>query len=387
MTNEEIAKTFTQKELPDSEVELVGEIPFESIAPLENKALEHFQAEIELPGFRKGHVPLDMVKKRVGEIGVLEEAVELFMRDFYVTLVDSRSIDAVGRPTISITKLAPGNPVGISIRTAVYPNIELPKKWGELGKSVEVETVPDILDAELDEALTSIRRARYKADAAPTSEGVGEPTDNVGSESPTIDPSAPVAEENLPALDDAFAQSLGDFKDLVDLKEKLRANMKNEKEVQAKDKRRGKIIEALLEKTPVAVPVIFVDSELEKILGQMKEDVSRFGLSFEDYLKQSNKTEEQVRDDFRHQARKRAQLQLILNKIADDEKILADKEAVDHEMQHALQHFPDARPDLLRIHIETVLRNEKVLRRLEGEDISTPISNVGHDHSDPNHTH
>jgi trigger factor len=347
MTNEEIAKTFTQKELPDSEVELVGEIPFESIAPLENKALEHFQAEIELPGFRKGHVPLDMVKKRVGEIAVLEEAVELFMRDFYVTLVDSRSIDAVGRPTISITKLAPGNPVGISIRTAVYPNIELPKKWGELGKSVEVETVPDILDAELDEALTSIRRARYKADAAPTSEGVGEPTDNVGSESPTIDPSAPVAEENLPALDDAFAQSLGDFKDLVDLKEKLRANMKNEKESQAKDKRRGKIIEALLEKTPVAVPVIFVDSELEKILGQMKEDVSRFGLSFEDYLKQSNKTEEQVRDDFRHQARKRAQLQLILNKIADDEKILADKEAVDHEMQHALQHFPDARPDLL----------------------------------------
>jgi FKBP-type peptidyl-prolyl cis-trans isomerase (trigger factor) len=328
-----------------------------------------------------------MVKKRVGEIAVLEEAVELFMRDFYVTLVDSRSIDAVGRPTISITKLAPGNPVGISIRTAVYPNIELPKKWGELGKSVEVETVPDILDAELDEALTSIRRARYKADAAPTSEGVGEPTDNVGSESPTIDPSAPVAEENLPALDDAFAQSLGDFKDLVDLKEKLRANMKNEKEVQAKDKRRGKIIEALLEKTLVAVPVIFVDSELEKILGQMKEDVSRFGLSFEDYLKQSNKTEEQVRDDFRHQARKRAQLQLILNKIADDEKILADKEAVDHEMQHALQHFPDARPDLLRIHIETVLRNEKVLRRLEGEDISTPISNVGHDHSDPNHTH
>lgn len=387
MTNEEIAKTFTQKELPDSEVELVGEIPFESIAPLETKALEHFQAEIELPGFRKGHVPLDMVKKRVGEIAVLEEAVELFMRDFYVTLVDSRSIDAVGRPSISITKLAPGNPVGITVRTAVYPNVELPKKWSELGKGVEVETVPDILDAELDEALTSIRRARYKADAAPTSEGVGEPTDNVGSASAKVDPTAPVAEENLPALDDAFAQSLGDFKDLEDLKAKLRANMKNEKEAQAKDKRRGKIIEALLEKTPVAVPVIFVDSELEKILGQMKEDVSRFGLSFEDYLKQSNKTEEQVRDDFRHQARKRAQLQLILNKIADDEKILADKEAVDHEMQHALQHFPDARPDLLRIHIETVLRNEKVLRRLEGEDISTPISNVGHDHSDPNHTH
>lgn len=385
MTNEEIAKTFTQKELPDSEVELVGEIPFESIAPLETKALEHFQTELELPGFRKGHVPLDMVKKRVGEIGVLEEAVELFMRDFYVTLVDSRSIDAVGRPSISITKLAPGNPVGITIRTAVYPNVELPKKWSEIGKGVEVETVPDILDAEVDEALTSIRRARAKADMK------GDASSESVSAAPEIqsstNPMAPVAEENLPALDDAFAQSLGQFTNLEDLKTKLRENMKNEKQQQAKDKRRGKIVEALLEKTPVAVPVIFVESELEKIIGQMKEDVSRFGMSYEDYLKQVNKTEEDVRQDFREQARKRAQLQIVLNKVAGEQKIEVDKEAVDHEMQHALEHFPDARPDLLRIHIETVLRNDKVLRFLEGEDISAPASHEEHDHSDPNHTH
>lgn len=377
MTNEEIAKTFTQKELPDSEVELVGEIPFESIAPLETKALEHFQTELELPGFRKGHVPLDMVKKRVGEIGVLEEAVELFMRDFYVTLVDSRSIDAVGRPSISITKLAPGNPVGITIRTAVYPNVELPKKWSEIGKGVEVETVPDILDAEVDEALTSIRRARAKADAQ---EGDSAPETKV-------DPTAPVAEENLPALDDAFAQSLGQFTDLEDLKTKLRENMKSEKEKQTKDKRRGKIVEALLEKTAVAIPSIFVESELDKIMGQMREDVARFGMTFEDYLKQSGKTEEAVRIDFLEQARKRAKLQLVLNKLAEDQKLEADKEAVDTEMQHALEHFPDARPDLLRIHIETVLRNDKVLRLLEGEDISSPTPPAAHDHSDPNHTH
>ncbi len=413
MTTEDIAKTFTLKELPDSEVELVGEIPFENIAPLEAKALEHFQTELELPGFRKGHVPLDMVKKRVGEVAVLEEAVELFMRDFYVTLVDSRSVDAVGRPSIAITKLAPGNPVGISVRTAVYPNIELPKKWGELGKSVEIETVPDILDAELDEALTSIRRARAKADAkapaASASSAAGQQgdasetdaasaTDAKGSEKidSEASPSSPAAKEaifsepdNLPALDDAFAQSLGGFKDLEDLKTKLRENMKSEKEKQSKDKRRGKIVETLLEKTAVAIPSIFVESELDKIMGQMREDVARFGMTFEDYLKQSGKTEEAVREDFREQARKRAKLQLVLNKIAEDQKIEADKEAVDTEMQHALEHFPDARPDLLRIHIETVLRNDKVLRLLEGEDISTPTPTLheGHDHSDPNHTH
>ena len=116
------------------------------------------------------------------------------------------------------------------------------------------------------------------------------------------------------------------------------------------------------------MPAIFVDSELEKILGQMKEDVQRFGLSFDDYLTRMQKTEEQVRDEFREQARKRAKLQLALNKLAEDEKVEADKDKVDEEMKHAMEHFPDARPELVRIHIETVLRNEKTLQLLEGSE-------------------
>ena len=84
------------------------------------------------------------------------------------------------------------------------------------------------------------------------------------------------------------------------------------------------------------------------------------------------KTEAQVKDEFREQARKRAKLQLALNKLAEDEKIEADKEKVDEEMKHALEHFPDARPELVRIHIETVLRNEKTLQLLEGAEPQTP---------------
>jgi trigger factor len=117
----------------------------------------------------------------------------------------------------------------------------------------------------------------------------------------------------------------------------------------------------------VAVPRIFIESEQDKIIAQMKEDVSRFGLSYEDYLKRINKTEEALRNEFREQAAKRAKLQLALNKIAEVEKMEADKEAVDTEMKHALEHFPAASPELLRIHIETVLRNEKILQLLESE--------------------
>lgn len=358
---EDIAKTFSLKELPESEVELAGEIPFEDIAPLREKALQHFGQELELPGFRRGHVPLDMVQKKVGDIALLEEAVELFMPDFYPALIASRELDAVGRPNISITKLAPGNPVGITIRTTVYPNIALPKGWQALGKSIELETVPDILDAEVDEALESIRRAHAKANDTPAEGGTSSGVVHLANEG--VPPEA--SGEQLPALDDAFAQSLGQFTDLADLKAKLKENMKNEKEQHAKERRRGKIIEVLLEKASVAIPNIFIESELDKIMGQMAEDVKRFGMSVEEYLKKLNKSEADIRNEFREQARKRAKLQLLLNKIAEEEKIEADKEAVDTEMKHALEHFPDARPDLLKIHIETVLRNEKVLQLLE----------------------
>lgn len=371
----DIAKAFIKKELPDSEVELVGEVPAEAIVPYREQALAHLAEHVELPGFRPGHVPLDMVAKKVGEITVLEEALELYMREFYPALLEAHNIDAVGRPDIRITKLAPENPVGLTIRATIYPTVVVPKDWKKLGEGIEMETVPEILDAEVDEALLSIRRARAKiptatTDSTPTPEAdVAEETDSsaVSQQGNATESISSAPDTQLPELDDAFAQSLGQFTDVADLKAKLKENMKSEKEQQAKEKRRGKIIDSLLEKTKTDVPVMFVDSELEKILNQLKEDVKRFGLSFEDYLTRMQKTEEQVRADFREQARKRAKLQLTLNKIAAEEKIEVDQEAVATEMKHALEHFPDARPDLVQVHIETVMRNEKVLKMLEGE--------------------
>ncbi len=373
MKFEELAKSFTKKDLPDSEVELTGEIPAETVAPYREKALSLLAAELEMPGFRKGHVPSDMALKRIGEIAVLEEAVELFMRDFYPDLVTTHVADAIGRPDIRITKLAPENPVGIVVRTSVYPTIELPKKWKEVGKGVEIETVADILDAEVDEALTSIRRAHAKAQpqqepAQNLSSGSGEPGEGSASASAEVSAEEKMAiPENLPELNDEFAKSLGKFEGVEDLKQKIKENLKAEKEQKARDSRRGKIVEALLEKVKIDVPSIFVDSELDKIIGQMREDTQRFGLSFEDYLEKVGKTEEQIRADFREQAKKRATLQLTLNKIADEEKIEADQTQVESELKHALEHFPEARPDLVKVHIETVLRNEKVLQMLEAE--------------------
>jgi FKBP-type peptidyl-prolyl cis-trans isomerase (trigger factor) len=345
----QLAKAFSLKTLPHSEVELAGDIPAESIAPYRETALKHLAEHVELPGFRPGKVPLDMVLKKLGEVAVLEEAVELFMQDFYPTLLEGHKVDAVGRPDIRITKLAPGNPVGLVIHAPIYPEVELPKNWKTIGEGVAEEPSLPATEEEIAQTIDSLRKSR----AVP-------PTPVEGEEAVHKEPA-------LPELTDEFAKSLGAFETVAALKEQITKGITEEKARAAKDTRRGKIIEALLEKVKIEIPAIFVDSELDKIIAQLKEDIARFNIPYDDYLKRIGKTEEALREEFREQARKRAKLQLTLNKIAEQEKIEPEKDLVESEIKHAFEHFPDAKPDLLRIHVETVLRNEKVLQMLEGK--------------------
>lgn len=335
----DIAKTFTLTELPESEVELAGEVPFAAIADYQPQALAHIAEHVDMPGFRPGKVPHDLVMKKVGELSVLEEAAELFVKDFYPELIMTREIDAVGRPDIRITKLAKDNPVGLTVRATVYPKVTLPKNWKQLHESHPVETTLPATDEEVTQTLEALQKNKQAA------AGEGAP---------------------LPELTDEFAKSLGAFESLAQLKEQIQKGMTEEKAHKARDARRGKLIDALLEASTLAVPRIFVESELEKILSQMREDVSRFGMAFDEYLTKLGKTEEQLRAEFRDQAHKRAKLQLVLNKVANEEKLEADQTAVEAEMKHALEHFPDANPELVKIHIETVLRNELALKTLEG---------------------
>ena len=352
----DIAKAFVVKNLPESEVELVGDIPYSAVAPYRERALKHIAEHLEMPGFRPGKVPADMALRKVGELAVLEEAVELFVKDFYIELIEAHKVEAVGRPDIRVTKLAAGNPIGLTVRATVYPEVVLPKNWKSLHDKIPLEPALPANDEEVTKTLEDLYKSRQPArspDAPPMAE-VGVPTIASG-------------------LNDEFAKSIGAFESLKHLKTQIHKGIGEEKARKAHDIRRGKLIEALLEKSALSVPRIFIESELEKIMSQMREDVKRFGMELEEYLKKTNKTEEGVRNEFREQARKRAQLQLLLNKIAQEEKLEADETAVAGEIKHAMEHLPAGRQaspvanEQLRIYIETVLKNELALKLLEGE--------------------
>lgn len=336
-----IAATFILKKIANSEVELTGEVPFEAVESHRSEAIAHIGENAEFPGFRKGHVPESVLVSKIGEIAILEEAVEHVISHLYPALVETHKLDAIGRPTVAITKLAPGNPVGLTIRTAIFPTFELPD-YKKLASAIKEEAPAEVTEDDVKNAIGAILQSRS--------------TKKEGTE-----------EMVVPEMSDDFVRTLGEFETVADFTEKLKGHLATEKVQSAKEKRRLAITEAIMEKTSMEIPLVFVASEQEKMIAQMKDDIKRFGMTFEDYLKRVNKTEEVLKGEFEKDAEKRAKLQLILNAIAEKEEIKIPAEEIEKEAKHILEHFGDADRERVHIYVESVQKNEKVLQLLEGK--------------------
>jgi len=362
--------------LENSEIEIDGEIPVSVIPSYRTKALKKIGENANIDGFRKGHIPEKVLIEKVGEDGLMGEISEMALADMYPTLVRDKNLEVIGAPQVTITKLAPGNPIGFKIKSAVIPTFELPdyKKIAE-GIMKEKDEAIEVTDADIERVLTEVRRGKARFEKA--QKQAKEQDNETGEKSkeaaePTQEEKISKGEEeDLPELDDVFISTLGDFKTVEDFKVRVREDLEKEKVQKAREKKRIKLSEELIEKTDIKLPKILVSSELDKMVAQMKDDVARMQMKFEDYLTHTKKTEEDLRVEWKEQAEKRATLQLLLNKISQEEKIDAPEDMVRHEMEHILEHHKDANPDNVRIYVETQITNEAVFTFLEVEEVTT----------------
>ena len=371
------------KKLPKSEVEIEGEIEADVFETYFNKALKRIGKNLEIDGFRKGKVPENVLLSKIPEAQILGEMAEMALSEHYPKILEENKIDAISRPEISITKLARKNPLGFKIKTAIMPEIKMPD-YKQIAKKTIFELTTEeksteVTEKELEDTIMDIRKSRApKIDIKEEAEKHIH-DENCKHETP---PNLPLSGEEhtvpfdkgeskgvleLPEFNDEFVQALGPFKDVKDFKEKLKENIKLEKENQAKEKTRLKIIEKIIDDSKVEMPEILIEVELDKILYRMESDITQMGLKFEDYLKHLNKTVEDLRKEFRTDAEKKAKLALALNKIAEDEKIVADSEQVTNEVAKILEHFKDADPERAKMHAENVLTNEAVFQFLESQ--------------------
>ncbi len=350
----------------NSEVEIEGEIAAEYFEEHRKSALKKLTENAEIPGFRKGFAPEKIVTARFGNIKILEDAAQDALDSQYGSIVTDHSIRAVGAPQVTITKIAEKNPLGFKIKTAVFPEINL-SDYKELAKKTVAEITKKeenfaVEDKEIEDVILQLRKSKVEKKRVGADETVE--TDETKDE--TADKKSQT-EENLPIFDDEFAKSVGDFKNVTDLRDKIKENLLADKKIRAKEKVRLAILEVLVEKTPMTVPELFIESELVKMIAQFKDDISRAGLTYDTYLEHIKKTEDDIRKEWRENAVKRAKTQLILGHVANTEKITPDEYVVKKEIDHILGHHKDADRFRVRMYVENMLTNEKVLEFLENQ--------------------
>ncbi len=361
---------FTVTHNDDATVTITGDIPYSELAAHRKTAIEHLGKDIEVDGFRKGNVPEEMLVEKIGEMNLLSEMAERALAKTYPELLQKHAIDAVGYPQVSITKLAPENDLGFSITVAVVPDISLPD-YREIAKThTPAGDATEVTDEEIEHATKDILRRkvayeRLQAKAAkkeqaesgdlPTPETVendeesGEPTD-----------------AELPELTDEVVKTIGNFDSVAAFTEQIRTELAEQKVQEAKNKHRAALTDALIEATEMTVPQVMIDAELEQMTAQMKEDIARAELKFEDYLQHVNKTEEDLRNEWKPAAEKRAKVQLVLDAIATEEGIEPDTAIIDEQVAALTQQYPEADPDRVRTYVRSILRNESVMKLLEG---------------------
>ncbi len=381
MTHEEL-KAISVEKLPGSEVKITGEIPYVYLAKYRAHAVEHVQHGIEMPGFRKGHIPENILISRVGEMALIQDMAEHALEDAYPEIVKTHEIDVVGYPKISITKIAKDNPLGFTITVAVMPAITLPdvkKIAGDMNKTKESG---DVTEEEITKQINEILRqkvayerlqakAKRKAEAEERAKNLKGATELPTPETVAVKEDAEEIDmENLPLpeLTDEYVKGLGkpgQFESVKQFRDGIKEHLALEKEREVAGRHRAKITDAIEEKTVIELPYVMIEAELGQMFGQMEEDLSRAQLKMDDYLTHIKKTKEDLAKEWTPAAEKRAKLQLILNAIAKQEQITADAGKVDEQVSQLLEQYKDADERRVRIYVESVLTNDAVMQMLE----------------------
>ncbi|MDX1608237.1 MAG: trigger factor [Candidatus Spechtbacterales bacterium] len=340
------------KDIDNIQKELKFELENEDMDKYLDKAANRLSKEMKVKGFRDGKVPREVVESSVGKEKVWQEAANDAIQDSYWNELDKKNIEPIGMPKINVTKLVPGSNLEFTATVPVMPELDLPdykqiaqKTLGKEQKDVEVE------EKEVDASLKWLQRSRTQADDG------GE-----------------VKEEEDIEFNDEFAQSLGDFKNMEELRSSIKEGIKAEKEKQEKERVRLLILEHVREKTKdLKIPDLLVDQELDKMEEEFANQISRSGMTMEQYFEQAKTNREDVRKGWREKAEERVATGILLRAIADEENIEADPDEVEKEANKYLLQFGSIEeaqknidPNRLKSYISGIIRNEKVFELLEG---------------------
>lgn len=406
--------------------EIEVEIPADVVAGETNSLVQRYQKLARIPGFRKGKAPATLIRTKFAE-DLKSEVVESLVPKFFRQETEKQGLTPVSQPRVTDMHLVEGEPLRFKASFEVMPEFEV-SGYKDLGPGPQEVTVTD---EEVEAEVTRIReqQASYNAvEDRPLQDGdfaqvsfTGQPKEaeegeagkpvkvddvmvEVGGsntvkefsenlrgvkpgEEKTFEVNYPgdfadnrlagktftytasikaVKQKALPELNDEFAKSVGEFDTLDALKTRIREAIEHEKKHHAEHEAKDKIVEELVKLHDFPVPEALVERQIDLRLERGLRALAAQGLRAEDMKKMDFA---RLRTAQREGAVKEVKVSLILDKIAEIEKIDATEEEINHEIEalatQAQQPVEDVRARLTQDgavdRIRNRIRNEKTL--------------------------
>ena len=378
---------------------------------------------INIPGFRKGKAPMNIVEKYYGAQIFYEDAFNDVATEAYGEALEQNNIDAVSKPSVDIVQMEKGKDVIFTAVVQVKPEVKLGKYKGIEIKKIEYPVEEKDIDNEIKQMqeknsrlVTVEDRALENGDTATIDfegfvDGVafeggkaegheleigsgafipGFEDQLVGmkiDEEKEINVKFPeeyfskdlagkdakfrvklheIKRKELPALDDEFAKDVSEFDTLKELKESIKEKLEKSNEQKAKYDTEEAAIKAVCEKAKVDIPSGMVEMEVEHMLQDITKRLSYQGLKMEQYLKMIGKTEEEVKKEYEPQAIEAIKSRLTLEAIRKEEKIEASEEEIQAKLEEMAKNYGKkveeiSNNDNLKDYIKEGIESEKAI--------------------------
>ncbi len=363
-----------------------------------------------IPGFRKGKAPMNIVEKYYGKEIFYEDAFNEVVPEELEKAVEENKLEVVSRPDIDVTQIGKGQDL---IFTAVFqtkPEAELGKYKGVEIKKIEYKVTDEDIDHELghmqehNSRLISVEdRPVEKGDIANINfegfvDGVafeGGKAENhdleIGSntfipgfedqiigmkidEEKDIKVKFPdeyfskdlagkdatfkvkvneIKKKELPTLDDEFAKDVSEFDTLKELKESIKEKKQKQNDDRAKYETEDAVIKAVCENVKVDIPSGMVETETENMVKELEQRLAYQGLKLEQYLQMMGKTKEEMQKEYEPQAIEAIKSRLTLEAVIKAEKIEVADVDVEEKMKEMAKNYG-------RENDEEFMKNENV---------------------------
>ena len=363
------------------------ELDEEDISPYIIKGYNKVKNRVKIPGFRPGKAPMNVVEQVVGKEGMINEVMDELAFEMSDKAIEKEGLDISGTPRIDVESIYPfvftakvplhpivdlGSYKDIRINKKVVKVLktEVDEKIGQMRKQVAPwEPVDrkvkagDLITADIEafvgnskimdengavfivDPKTSLPFEEFtnhlvgmksgETNKFSTKVSTDHPNSDIAGETANFSVNlSEIKEQSLPELDDEFASSVknGEYKDLADLIEKTKEQIRNEMDIANENEHREGVINKLAEGAKIELPELLIEREVENIISRRNEMIEKMKVTKEDYFRFASKTEEQMDEEAKVDAEERLKRSWVLTKLGELENVEVTDEEIETQL-------------------------------------------------------